>query len=125
MARRLVQLRGLGATWFDARLEATVFALTQSMKHAMVSIILGLVAVASPPYPTLAQASDSAYCADLAELALRYAGSPGGSGDTRPDVAIIDAIDSCNKGNTAKGIKVLEEKLRNNGFTLPKRMAPA
>jgi hypothetical protein len=58
-------------------------------------------------------------------MALRYAGSPGGSGDTRPDVAIIDAIDSCNKGNTAKGIKVLEEKLRNNGFSLPKRMAPA
>ena len=91
----------------------------------MINILLALIALGLPPPPTLAQASDAAYCSHLAELALRYAGSPGGSGDTRPDVAIIDAIDSCNKGHTAKGIKVLEEKLRNNGFTLPKRMAPA
>jgi hypothetical protein len=91
----------------------------------MINILLALIALGLHPPPTLAQASDAAYCSHLAELALRYAGSPGGSGDTRPDVAIIDAIDSCNKGDTAKGIKVLEEKLRNNGFTLPRRTAPA
>lgn len=96
-----------------------------SIPTVMLNILLGLVALVPPPLPTLAQASDSAYCAHLAELALRYAGSPGASGETRPDAAIIDAIDSCNKGDTAKGIKVLEEKLRNNGLTLPPRMAPA
>lgn len=91
----------------------------------MINVLLGFVVLALLPLPTFAQANDAAYCAHLGELAVRYAGSPSGSGDTRPDVAIIDAIDSCNKGDTAKGIKVLEEKLRNNGFTLPKRTAPA
>ena len=33
----------------------------------------------------------------------------------------LEAIDDCNKGNTAAGIPVLEKKLRSNGFTLPKR----
>ena len=37
----------------------------------------------------------------------------------------IEAIDNCNKGNTAAGIEVLERILRNNGFALPKRTAPA
>lgn len=34
---------------------------------------------------------------------------------------IIDAIDNCNKGNPAKGRRVLEQKLRNNGFTPTER----
>lgn len=96
-----------------------------SSGYGMINVLLGFVVLALLPLPTFAQANDAAYCAQLGELAVRYAGSPSGSGDTRPDVAIIDAIDSCNKGDTAKGIKVLEEKLRNNGFTLPKRTAPA
>ena len=89
------------------------------------NVFLGVVALVLLPLPAFAQANDAAYCAELAELAIRYAGSPAGSGETRPDLAIIDAIDECNRGNTAKGIKVLEQKLRNNGFTLPKRTAPA
>ena len=93
--------------------------------HDVTNILLGLVALVLLPLPAFAQASDAAYCAELGELAIRYAGSPAGSGETRPDPAIINAIDDCNKGNTAKGIKVLEEKLRNNGFTLPRRTAPA
>jgi hypothetical protein len=44
---------------------------------------------------------------------------------TRPDFATLEAIDDCDKGNTAAGIKVLEQKLRSNGFILPKRGAPA
>ena len=93
--------------------------------HAIANILLGLAAPVLLPLPAFAQASDSAYCAHLAELAIRYAGGPAGSGETRPDPAIIDAIDNCNKGNTARGIEVLERKLRNNGFTLPRRTAPA
>ena len=94
------------------------------LDHDITNILLGLVAWVLP-LPTFAQASDSAYCAELGELAVRYAGNPGANGETKPDLAIIDAIDNCNKGNTAKGIKVLEQKLRNNGFTLPRRTAPA
>jgi hypothetical protein len=93
--------------------------------HDITSILLGLVALVLLPLPAFAQANDAAYCAELGELAIRYAGSPAGSGETRPDLAIINAIDDCNKGNTAKGIKVLEEKLRSKGFTLPRRTAPA
>jgi hypothetical protein len=95
------------------------------LDHDIVNIPLGLVALVLLPLPTFAQANDSAYCAELGELAVRYAGNPGANGETRPDFAIIDAIDNCNKGNTAKGIKLLEQKLRSNSFTLPKRTAPA
>lgn len=93
--------------------------------HDIVHVFLGVVALLLLPFPTLAQANDAAYCAELGELAVRYAGSPAGNGDTRPDLATLEAIDNCNKGKTAAGIKVLEQKLRNNGFTLPKRLAPA
>lgn len=88
-------------------------------------ILLGAGALLLLPLPLLAQANDAAYCADLAELARRYAGSPGGAGDTRPDRTILEAIDDCDRGNTAAGIKRLEQKLRSNGFTLPRRSAPA
>ena len=77
------------------------------------------------PLPSWAQASDAAYCVELWEMVLRYAGSPGADGENRPSFATIEAIDNCSKGNTAAGIKVLEQILRSNGFTLPKRTAPA
>lgn len=77
------------------------------------------------PTSTWAQANDTAYCVELGELVLRYVGSPGADGETRPSFAAIEAIENCRKGNTAAGIKVLEQILRSNGFTLPKRTAPA
>jgi hypothetical protein len=77
------------------------------------------------PTSTWAQANDAAYCVELGELAVRYAGSPGAGGETRPNFAVLEAIENCSKGNTASGIKVLEQILRSNGLTLPKRMAPA
>lgn len=89
------------------------------------NILLGVIALLLLPLPTWAQANDTAYCVELGELVRRYVGSPGGSGDTRPDFATLEAIDNCNKGNTAAGIKVLEQILRSHGFTLPRRTAPA
>ena len=68
-----------------------------------------------------AQSDDAGYCAQLAGLALRYTGSAGGEGRLAPDLSTLGAIDDCNKGNFTAGISVLERKLRNNGFTLPKR----
>lgn len=88
-------------------------------------ILFCLVALPLLPGPTWAQASDSAYCVELGELVRRYIGSPAGSGDTRPNFATLEALDNCNKGNTAAGIKVLEQMLRSHGFTLPRRTAPA
>jgi hypothetical protein len=38
-----------------------------------------------------------------------------------PDLNTTMAITDCQKGNTAAGIPVLEKKLRDARFTLPKR----
>lgn len=65
-------------------------------------------------------ASDMAYCAELSALYRRYLGNTG-EGRTFPDVAAGAAMSECERGNTAAGIPVLEKKLRDARFTLPKR----
>jgi hypothetical protein len=40
------------------------------------------------------------------------------------DVEASVALDQCSKGNTAPAIPVLEKKLRESGFSLPKEFAP-
>ncbi|UYN94531.1 MAG: hypothetical protein KIT25_21265 [Enhydrobacter sp.] len=70
--------------------------------------------------PVAAQADDAAYCAQLADLARRYIGQQG-MGKNSPDLDTAIAIDRCEKGDTASGIPVLERKLRQGGFSLPKR----
>ena len=67
-----------------------------------------------------AAADDMAYCAQLSALYRRYLGNTG-EGRTFPDVAAATAMDQCERGNTASGIPVLERKLRDGRFTLPKR----
>jgi hypothetical protein len=97
-------------------------------------MLTGLAALASlgactcgvgepPEVSTAADApvKDAAYCAELGGLALRYTGHTGGNGGLAPDYTTLDAINDCNKGNTAAGIQILEKKLRCSGFTLPKR----
>ena len=87
----------------------------------MFRAFLLLLILALTALPAAAQEDDAAYCAKLGQLALRHPGSAGGAGRLAPDVSTLGAIDDCRKGNTAAGIPVLERKLRNNGFTLPKR----
>ena len=87
--------------------------------------VLDAIALLLLPLPTWAQASDAAYGVVLGEMAVRYAGSPGADGETRPNLATVQAIEDCNKANTAAGIKVLEQVLRSRGITLPGRTAPA
>ena len=70
--------------------------------------------------PGMAQTSDEAYCARLAELVIRYVGKQI-NGQNRPDSESLVAIDRCDHGDTAAGIPVLERKLRDAGFTLPPR----
>ncbi len=68
-----------------------------------------------------AQAKDDmAYCAELSALYRRYLGNTG-QGRTFPDVSAANAMSDCERGNTASGIPVLEKKLRDARFTLPKR----
>jgi hypothetical protein len=63
---------------------------------------------------------DMAYCAQLSALYRRYLGNTG-EGRTFPDVAAGAAMSECERGNAAAGIPVLEKKLRDARFTLPKR----
>jgi hypothetical protein len=84
---------------------------------SMKRVLIGLVLVLSP-LPAMA-ADDAAYCATLSETALRYLSYNARRGV--PDADVAAAVDQCQKGNTAQGIPALERKLRNGGFTLPRR----
>ena len=79
-------------------------------------LVLGLILSTQAP----AWADDMKYCADLTALYRRYLGNTA-EGKQFPDVTVSVAIDECQKGNTAAGIPVLEKKLRDGRFTLPKR----
>jgi hypothetical protein len=85
--------------------------------RSLVALGLGLALTAE----LHAQAADDmAYCAQLSALYRRYLGNTG-EGKAFPDVSAATAIDQCERGNTAAGIPVLEKKLRDARFTLPKR----
>ncbi len=72
------------------------------------------------PLGARAQSDDKAYCEQLIVPINRYVQTPYDRGGA-PDIEISEAINQCRSGTPAKGIPVLERKLRNNGFTLPKR----
>lgn len=84
-------------------------------------IFVSVLVLSAIPLVASAQADDGAYCAALSTLANRYLVSSTGQGNGAPDLDIRTAQNECAKGNFAKGIPVLERKLRSNGFTLPKR----
>ena len=83
-------------------------------------ITLGLCLSLTAEAHAQAAADDAAYCAQLSALYRRYLGNTG-EGRTFPDVAAATAMDQCERGNPAAGIPVLEKKLRDARFTLPKR----
>jgi peptidoglycan hydrolase-like protein with peptidoglycan-binding domain len=76
-------------------------------------------APATPPAAAAPSRSrdDKAYCAELSTLFRRYVQNAQGR---KVDVDALTAIDHCQKGNTAAGIPVLEQRLTRSGFTLPK-----
>ncbi|MBL6652154.1 MAG: hypothetical protein ISP49_11210 [Reyranella sp.] len=67
-----------------------------------------------------ARADDMAYCASLSDMYKRYLGQSSNRGPI-PDAAASNAMTECQKGNTAAGIPVLEKRLTDARFTLPKR----
>jgi len=83
-------------------------------------LALMAVLVAALPGATLAQDGDAAYCAALSDLARRYISQPGDQ-RSAPDLDVSIALDDCQKGRTARAIPVLERKLTDRRFTLPKR----
>ena len=72
------------------------------------------------PTVALGQSDDAAYCAALTNTYRRYLGNSA-EGKMVPDVSVSIAIDNCQKGKFAEGIPVLEKRLRDGRFTLPKR----
>jgi hypothetical protein len=72
------------------------------------------------PAAAQVRGDDAAYCAQLSALYLRYLGGTG-LGNRFPDLTAITAMNDCLRGDTAAGIPVLEQKLRDGRFTLPER----
>ena len=85
----------------------------------MKRFVLALVAVlmALPTATDAAQGDDKAYCAQLAAMYRRYVQNGPGR---RVDVEATAALEDCSKGNTATAIPVLEKRLRDSGFSLPR-----
>ena len=54
------------------------------------------------PFATFAQSSDAKYCQDLWETCRKI-------GTQNTDASIPEAVNQCNRGNTAAGIPVLEK----------------
>ncbi len=83
--------------------------------------LLVLSVLASMPFAASAQSDDAEYCAALSVLANRYLVSGTGNGSGQPDLEVREATIACSAGQYARGIPVLERKLRAGRFTLPKR----
>ena len=90
------------------------------MKTPMLSIVTAAVILS--PIVVSAQTGDTAYCKALGDKYQTYVSNMQSGRSPMPespDVRI--AIDQCSKGNTAAGIPVLEQKLRNAKVDLPPR----
>jgi hypothetical protein len=80
--------------------------------------ILGTCLVAGmvlAPFTAFGQSADANYCELLADLNRASDDSP------NMDAAVREAINQCDKGNTAAGIPVLEKALVDANVTLPPR----
>ena len=64
--------------------------------------------------------SDLSYCENLYAIYDRYI-APRGESRSTSGVDAIAAVEQCRRGNTAAGIAVLEKKLRDGLFSLPRR----
>jgi hypothetical protein len=81
---------------------------------------LAVLLAASLPAAAAAQSADAAYCEALIQQYNRYVIKTG----SYPNTGSVDgqvAVAQCRAGNTAAGIPVLEQKLRNQGVALPGR----
>ncbi|MDP1748818.1 MAG: hypothetical protein Q8L22_05125 [Reyranella sp.] len=80
---------------------------------------------AGGPPPNLSAAQAAAYCNTLTQTYAEYVGTIGGSlggtfsGGERADIDARVAIAQCQQGNTAAGIPVLQQKLRDAKVPVP------
>jgi hypothetical protein len=95
-----------------------VAALSRRTQKEQAMRILGTLLIAGmalAPLTALGQSADANYCQLLADLNRASDDSP------NMDAAVSEAINQCNKGNTAAGIPVLEKALVDTKLTLPPR----
>jgi hypothetical protein len=94
-----------------ALLAAAILPLVTGLGIATSSLAQSHTTVA--PFTANGQSADATYCQLLASLYLES--------DTDPNInaAVLEAINQCNKGNTAAGIPVLEQALAYDKVTLP------
>jgi len=89
---------------------------------ALMLVVLMLVALTLAPSTTIgAQSDDQAYCTELSALYRRYVQNAQGR---KIDVEALTALDDCQKGKPAAAIPVLEKRLLQGGFSLPKEFKP-
>jgi len=91
------------------------------MKFLIVAVVLGMPLAAQAQAP--GRADDLRYCARLSDLYVRYVGRSEGPPRTgmTPDVNGGVALAKCKAGDPAAAIPILERKLTDAGFTLPRR----
>lgn len=87
---------------------------------ANIKWLMPLVAVAFP-LAASAQTSDAAYCKALAARYEAFVSNTQGHSNQPGGVDGSVAIEQCKAGNTAAGIPVLEQRLRDAKIELPKR----
>jgi hypothetical protein len=91
------------------------------MKFALVFIGVAMAAAMMPPV-ALAQSNDAAYCRALSDTYIKYVYTRGSRGArSSPTAAIGNAMSQCQTGNVASAIPVLENALKDAGFSLPPR----
>jgi hypothetical protein len=74
------------------------------------------------PLAASAQMSDADYCAALTQRYNTLVGGVERGHNPQPaPVEVQTAMEQCKAGNTASGIPVLEQKLRDSKIDLPKR----
>ena len=84
--------------------------------RSLAVLLAGALAV-----PAAAQSADAEYCGALTRLYYRYVIK---INSQSPNTGSLDgnvAVAQCRAGDTAAGIPVLEQKLRNQGLALPGR----
>jgi hypothetical protein len=92
------------------------------METNMRFLILFASGVLLVPLVVSAQTSDVDYCNALTLKYQTYVASENSGHTPRPaPVDVQNAMEQCRKGNTAAGIPVLEQKLRDARVDLPKR----
>ena len=82
---------------------------------------LAVLLAAALPLSAVAQSGDMAYCDALIQQYNRYVVKVNSQSPNTGGVDGQVAVAQCRAGNTAAGIPVLEQKLRNQGVPLPAR----